>query len=218
MIIKYQSYWASAKRLQPERATLTRLDIVNKTKFKQDFLDKKINCQDVARHNYEKGLLYEFSIFETESDSFPSVYITINHKNKHVGVNFIDPGGRNYLKYIFTEVKPKEELFLSEIWYYDFDKEDNDKANYRIHFVFNNKGNASARKYDDKNQKFSDFESKEPMDTSLLYEPYPEFGKYEGIIRLERDIPILKDNVRTYVYKDGNRYYKDKDGNLIEDN
>jgi len=51
-------------------------------------------------------------------------------------------------------------------------------------------------KYDNKNQKLTEYEGKESVDVKLLYEEYPEFGKYEGIIKENREIPFLKKEIR----------------------
>ena len=66
----------------------------------------------------------------------------------------------------------------------------NSEESYRLHFIFNEDGNVSHRKYDEVNKKFFDYESKEPSDISGLYEAYPEFEKYESLIRLERNFPL----------------------------
>lgn len=219
MNIIYQSYWSEAKRLQPELATIGRLDKVNKTKYKTKFSKGNITSQEIAKENHENGLLYEFSVFDNDViDTSPLNYVTINHKNEHVGVNFIDSIGRKYLSYLFSETKPKEELFLSEVWFYEFQYEDADTMKSRTHFVFDQQGTISYRIYDMINKKILDYESKEPMDISLLFEEYPKFGEYASLLREEREIPILKKEIKKYVYKHGTRYYEDEDGNLIEDN
>jgi hypothetical protein len=105
-------------------------------------------------------------------------------------VNFIDGAGRIYLVYLFHEMNEARTLFIREIWYYHFTSQMAENEDYRIHFVFDEQGNVNYRKYDEKNKKFQDFESNKQFDISDLYEPYPEFGKYEGIIRLERNFPV----------------------------
>jgi hypothetical protein len=62
---------------------------------------------------------------------------------------------------------------------------------YYIHFVFDREGNAAYRKYDEIAKKTIDYESSQPFDVSGLYEDYPEFGQYESLIRMERNIEIL---------------------------
>ncbi|WP_128755330.1 hypothetical protein [Aquimarina sediminis] len=216
MKYKFEFWNSHRKKFMGEKSAIRRWDLWNKENRLKDFEKANINSsEDLARENHKDSKAYEFSVLDEGDYIFCSV--TINPLNKHVGVHFFDPGTRKYLTYLFTEVKPKEQLFLREIWYYHFTKEFTDQEEYRMHYVFDEEGNVAVRKYDDKNQKMSDFESKEPMDIRGLYEPYPEFDQYDGIIKLEREIPFIEDTIKKYFYKDGKRFYKDEDGNLIED-
>jgi len=189
MKIKYQGYWAARKKLQPEAASVGKWDIWNKTKYKKNVKNNKITAEEIARDNHAKRLGYEVSIFEDEADEFPHCYITIMPKNNHLGVNFMDGEGRNYLKYLFNEVEVGKKLFLREVWYYQY-KEGADNEDYRLHFVFDEKGNIALRKYDEIAQKAIDYEGKQALDVSNLYEEYPDFGKYNDVLKLERDIPF----------------------------
>ena len=205
--------------MNSEVDTVAKWDTLNGTKFKKDVANGKKTSKGIAQYNHKNGLNYEFSaLYDDNSSDFPFCFASIVPENKFIGIEFIDGSGREYLSYSFKNKKDENLLFLEEIWFYEFTNEDSDKMKSRTHFVFDEEGNTNYRIYDMVQGKTLDYESKEPMDTSVLYEPYPEFGEYEGIIRVERDILILKENVRTYIYKDGNRYYKDEDGNLIEDN
>ncbi|SES08740.1 hypothetical protein [Pedobacter rhizosphaerae] len=65
-----------------------------------------------------------------------------------------------------------------------------DKEDYRIHFVFDEEGKINYRKYDDKNEKLEDYESNRKFDVTGLYESYPNFGEYESLIRIDRDLPL----------------------------
>jgi len=64
MEIKYQSYWASVKKLQTEVQLIGRLDISNKTKYKKKYESGELTATEIARSNHEKGLQYELSIFK----------------------------------------------------------------------------------------------------------------------------------------------------------
>ena len=191
MIIKYLTYWTSMRRVQSEKATLTRLDTVNTTDFKEKFLKGEIDLEGVAEGNHEKGYLYDFVMYETSDDDYPSVYASIYRQNKHIGVSFIDPAGREYLSYSFSlSKKLDDKFFLREIWFREYSGEDSDHMRARTHYVFDEEGNVSTRVYDMLRKKTLDYEGKEPIDPSGLYEDYPEFGQYEGITKLERDIPF----------------------------
>ncbi len=194
MNIKYQAYWANRKKVKTELATVSKWDVWNNTKYEKDLKKGKSTSFQVAKQNHINGLGYEFIKFEDLNDKYPRNYVTIVPENKHIGVNFIDSNGRIYLKYLFTEIS-KEKLFLGEVWYYYFDSEDVEDENYRIHFVFDEDGNVNYRVYDDIHKRTIDYESKETFDILNLYELYPEFNKYDGILKIERDIPILKQKI-----------------------
>ncbi len=191
MEIKYRSYWATEKLLQTEEVTIEYLDTINSTKYIRLFNKGEITGEEVARKNHEEGLVYVVTILKDEK---PLYFLEFAHENEFIGVNFIDEVGRNYLTYHFSEIEPKKVLFLEEVWYKYFPNEVTTDEDYRLHFVFDQEGNAAYRKYDEINKKTIDYETKEPLDVSGLYEPYPEFGKYEGLIKVERKMELL-DNI-----------------------
>lgn len=190
MVVKYVSWLENYKELNSEAGTQTRLDASNGTKNKVNVQNGKITAEEVADKNHIDKLHYEFCVLEEESSAYPECYVTVVPKNKHIGVNFIDDAGRNYLKYLFREVKEDRTLFLREVWYYHFTSETQESEDYRLHFVFDQEGNVAIRKYDEINQKTEDYESNRRFDISGLYEKYPEFGQYESLVRLDRDLPF----------------------------
>lgn len=190
MIVKYVSWLEDYKELNTEAGTQTRLDASNGTKNKASVEKEKITAEEVAEKNHHDKLHYEFCVLEEESSMYPECYVTVVPKNKFIGVNFIDDAGRNYLSYHFEEINDDRKLFLGEAWYLHFASETQDQEDYRLHFVFDKEGNVAVRKYDETNQKTQDFESNRRFDISGLYEKYPEFGQYESLVRLERDLPF----------------------------
>lgn len=190
MIVKYVSWLEDYKELNTEAGIQTRLDASNGTKNKADVQKGKITAEDVAEKNHKNKLHYEFCVLEEESSGYPYCYVTVVPRNKHIGVNFIDDAGRNYLSYLFHEVDDERKLFLREAWYLHFTTETGDKEDYRLHFVFDEEGNVAIRKYDEINQKTEDYESNRRFDVSGLYEKYPAFGQYESLVRLDRDFPF----------------------------
>lgn len=189
-LIKYVNYWDVNKKINTEKVSVGKWDLWNKTKLKKKVENNELTSQDIAKNNHDKFLGYEFCSFEDDNDQYPFCYVTVMPKNKHIGLNFIDYAGRKYLSYLFHEIKEDRTLFLREIWYYHFTSENGENEDYRIHFVFDEEGNINYRKYDDKNQKFEDYESNRKFDVSGLYEPYPNFGEYESLTRLDRDLPL----------------------------
>ncbi|SHG09624.1 hypothetical protein [Pedobacter caeni] len=186
MEIKYQNYWASVKKLQTEVQLIGRLDLSNKTKYKKKYETGLMSAEDIARINHKNGLHYELSILK-ENQLF--CYLVL--KGGHIRANFIDGAQRVYLSYFFFPSKTyADQIFLEEIWYYHFSAESNENEDYRLHFVFDQSGHVSYRKYDEQNKKIQDYESNKSFVIDGLYEPYPEFGHYESVARLERDFPV----------------------------
>ena len=112
-------------------------------------------------------------------------------KGGHIKVNFLDTNLRIYLAYYFSPSKKyTDKVFLDEIWYNNYTSESSETESYRMHFVFDEDGNVNYRKYDEVNHKTQDFESKEQSDVTGLYESYPDFEKYEDLIKLERNFPL----------------------------
>ncbi|WP_223064570.1 hypothetical protein, partial [Frischella japonica] len=144
------------------------------------------------KYNHEHLLGYEFCVLQSKQSLYPDCFVTIVPRNQYIGVHFIDNEGRTYLKYHFGEVKEDRTLFLEEVWFTQYivgnSSEDEE---YRIHFAFDQDGNYAARKYIDSKRKYEDYEGNQTLDFSGLYEKYPEFGQYQGIIQLER--PVLID-------------------------
>jgi hypothetical protein len=194
MKVLYQSYWDVTREIKSEENTISLLDTSNKTKYLRLFKKGKISTEEVARKNHEDGLHYEVVILNDLNN--PEFHLQIVHENKHVGVLFLDDAGREYLTYHFEEISPKKKLFLGEIWYREFSNDETKDMDFRIHFVFDREGNVNYRKYDDIEKKTVDYESNQPFDVTDLYEDYPEFGKYESLIRLERNIDILNDFIK----------------------
>jgi hypothetical protein len=185
----YQRYSTLGRVLKDESITIDCLDTSNDTKYFKKFQKGQITAEEVAKKNHEDGLHYEVTILEEET---PIAFLEIVHENEFVGVKFLDEEGRDYLHYHFSEIEPKKKLFLEELWFYHFKEEDtSSNSDYRLHFVFDQEGNISYRKYDEINKKTIDYETKEPLDISGLYEDYPEFGHYDGLIKIERNMELL---------------------------
>ncbi|OCG64081.1 hypothetical protein A9G48_03915 [Gilliamella sp. wkB18] len=190
MIVKYLGFFM--QKIKDQTSSVSRWDTWNSTKFRNKVEKGKLTSEEVAKYNHEHLLGYEFCVLHSEKSLYPYCYVTIVPRNKHVGVYFIDNEGRTYLKYLFDEVKEDRTLFLEEVWFYQFiPGNSSEEQEYRMHFAFDQDGNYAARKYIDSKGKYEDYEGNQKLDFSGLYEKYPEFGQYEGIIQLER--PVLND-------------------------
>ena len=190
----YQSWNAGYYELQSEEHTIDYLDTVNDTKYLRLFKKGEITGEEVARKNHNNGLMYCVTILD--DDGVPYCALDIVHENEFIGIDFLDNNGRIYLSYHFREVEPMKMLFFREVWYTFYPNSEAKDGNYRLHFVFDQDGNAAYRKYDDLEHKTYDYETKEPLDVTGLYEDYPKFGHYDGLIRLERNIGLLNDMIK----------------------
>ena len=186
MEIKYRSYWASVKKLQTEVQLIGRLDLLNKTRYKKKYEAGNITAREIAELNHGRGLQYELSVFKDDE-----LYCHIILIREFMEVNFINHDGHRFVSYLFSPSRKLNNMFfIREVWYYNYLSGSEVDESYRIHFVFDEDGNVNYRKYDEVKKKFFDYESKESADITGLYEPFPEFEKYESLIRLERDFPI----------------------------
>lgn len=186
MEIKYQNYWASVKKLQTEAQLIGRLDLSNKTKYKKKYETGAMTAEDIARANHINGLHYELTLLKEDQ-----LFCYLVLKGGHIRANFIDRAQRVYLSYFFSPAEIyADRVFLEEVWYYHFNAESDENEDYRLHFVFDQKGHVSYRKYDEQHGKTYDYERIEILVTDGLYEHYPEFSHYEGLVSLERDFPV----------------------------
>lgn len=190
----FRSYSRLGRKVQSEEVTIENMDTINDTEYLRLFKKGDITGEEVAYRNHEVGLMYYVTI--VDDDNTPYCTLSIDHENKFVGVYFLDNVGREYLTYHFCEVEPMKKLFLEEVWYTFYPNSEAKDGNYRLHFVFDQEGNAAYRKYDDLDHKIYDYETKEPLDVSGLYEEYPKFGHYDGLIRLERNIDLITDVIK----------------------
>jgi sugar/nucleoside kinase (ribokinase family) len=120
-----------------------------------------------------------------EEDGKPYSYITVD--NDFFSVMFLDHLQRDGMNYTFTE-RQSGRLFLEKVqgWKY---QADTDKKMESIIFYFDEDGKVTIRNADLVSNEVRIFESKEKLDVSSFYEPYPEFGKYEHLIKADRYIP-----------------------------
>lgn len=123
-----------------------------------------------------------------EKENKPFCFVIFN--NRFVYVGFLDEQRREYLGYEFQEYQDNK-IFLKEVQYWEYEGEtDNKLTSTRYRFTpegelgIENRNNTTGevvRKY-----------TEDKVDVSVLWENYPEFGKYDDIIKTERKIPIEK--------------------------
>lgn len=130
-----------------------------------------------ARKAHEKRKLYAGVI---EQGAGPMCFVEIN--NNYVGVGFLDASLREYLSYTFDEVEPGK-MFLNEATHREFE-DGSDKVKSGTTYMFKQDGNVTIVSEDFLTNVRSDKETH--ADVSGNWEPYPEFGQYQSIVRENR--------------------------------
>ena len=106
----------------------------------------------------------------------------IEFKRGYVGVEFLDASLRCYLSYTFQEVKPNR-LFLTRATHREFDGA-SDRVKSGTTLYFKQDGGVTIITEDCDSQTHTREETR--SDVSGNWEPYPEFGNYDSIVRVER--------------------------------
>ena len=99
-----------------------------------------------------------------------------------IAVGFLDSNLRDYVVYVFSEEKPGQ-LFLQRATYREYVGDARGVARADIYY-FRSDGRVIVEKNDllKQTQERAEF----TKDLSGNWEPYPEFGQYDSITRLER--------------------------------
>ena len=133
---------------------------------------------DAAAHRHAKRLRYAIASGKSSS---PDAVILMTGKSAQV--EFFDENRRAILSFLFQEKKP-DCLFLSMATHRVF-SEDSDKPITAVTFTFQEDGSGYIREHDG-TTKQTIVRQMAPSDVSHHWEPYPEFGRYEGLLRKER--------------------------------
>jgi hypothetical protein len=110
----------------------------------------------------------------------PLAFIEFN--GDYVGVGFLDRLLREYLSYSFQEVEPGR-LFLTMATHREFDG-DSDRVQKGTTYIFNPDGDVTVISEEFPNGGKS--RHKITADVSGNWESYPEFGKYDSLLREDR--------------------------------
>lgn len=110
-----------------------------------------------------------------------------------VTVGFLDEHLRCPISYGFQEVSPGK-LFLSQAHLFIYDDE-SEIVKSGTHYYFQKDGHLVIEFIEYRNNSVLDeTRSLKEMQTDVSgnWEPYPEFGKYDSIIRRDRGLPVLQ--------------------------
>lgn len=138
-----------------------------------------------AQKLHSRGLPYTVLI---DSDKEPTCFLEVIKNKKMVGVGFLDEQQKEYLMYQFQLVESGN-LFLSMAVYREFAEHDGEDAgilnvSHGTTYIFNEDGSAVVREEHFNPYKLE--ESQTTVDVTGNYDQFPEFGKYDSLIRKER--------------------------------
>lgn len=105
----------------------------------------------------------------------------------YIGVEFLDEHLREYVSYTFQERRPGM-LFLCRVVFREFIG-DEEKVARAVLYYFSEDGQTTVHKEDDVAKKY--WEAKPVLNVSANWEPYPKFGEYESISRLDRGLDLV---------------------------
>ena len=142
-----------------------------------------------ARKRHKKGKLYTAVL---ENEERPYCFLEVS-AFRSVCVEFLDGALRTYFHYSFQEKRP-DELFISMSRRPEFPNEVDEPDRATVLF-FETDGRLTIMHYkanpDGIGSKIVGQEER-TVDVSHNWEPYPEFGDYAGLARLDRGTPLLR--------------------------
>lgn len=134
--------------------------------------------EDKARDCHAKRTLY---VAVVSDESSPICFIESNMD--YIGVGFLDSMLREYLCYQFQE-RTAGQLFLSMAIHREYDG-NTDKVIKGTSYGFEEDGHVSIKEQDFESNTISTAERH--ADVSSNWDAYPEFGRYDSIIRKDRE-------------------------------
>ena len=184
----YFQRWVFGK-MQDVQTSIEVLDGYNKTKFSRKKNMDEYLLLEAAKYAHDNQLLYFVTIFENEK---PYCYLEIN--KGFYRVTFFDEYNRVYMTYTFLGKDDIAEwrknydnrLLLESIMFWEFEGSTDKMVKISDH-IFKPDGSFHIIERDLINNEQIDSESKNKIDVTSNWEDYPEFGKYESLIRKERE-------------------------------
>jgi hypothetical protein len=140
----------------------------------------KTYTTEEAKDLYNSNKIY-YATFENGD----KVLQFIAHNGNFFYVGFLDTQQREYLKYQFQLSNDTGKLFLEEAQYWEYEFDTDKKIKTEI-FQFTEDGKVTIHKVDIPTREGVKLTSIEPIDISGFYEDFPEFGKYDRLIRKDR--------------------------------
>ncbi len=141
-----------------------------------------------ARKRHKDGKLYTALL---GGDEHPHCFLEVS-AFRSVCVEFLDSALRTYFHYSFQEMRPNE-LFMSMSRRPEFPNEVDEPDRATV-LYFETDGRLLIERYEAHADGIGSKivgEEERIVDVSRNWEPYPEFGDYGGLARLDRGTPLL---------------------------
>ena len=177
-------------KLQSVESTLNFYRTTYKGKVPKKELEENLqSLEKWAAYAYKNKLLFHVTALIEHNDQ-PYADLTFNDGN--VIIEFIDEYGRAYLAYSFHGDVKEGALFMANLHYFIYEGQgfqSRGKSIEDARYYFTPEGKLTVYKKhigQDGHHYQTVEEAAHPVNVEKNWEPYPEFGQYESIIRLKR--------------------------------
>ena len=175
------------KILADDEVSLDRLDGFNQTRYSRR-KNKEGLLELASREAHEKKRKYFATILN--DDQTPYCFLECNDGYFYVG--FLDEKLRIYMSYKFDDdFAPSEKLFLHTVYIFHFE-DGKDDANRATVFMFNPNGEFKIKELNYRKNEQEILTPEKPLSPEVvkhLWVDYPEFGKYDELIKIDRVPP-----------------------------
>jgi hypothetical protein len=157
--------------------------------FRHDKCPTEILSEAEAQKAHSQGKLYTALLGDPLR---PDCFLEFS-AFRSVCVEFLDPALRTYFHYSFQEMRPNE-LFISMSRRPEFPNEI-DPPNWATVLYFKTDGHLLIVRYEANPDGVGSkivAEEERIVDVTRNWEPYPEFGDYQGLATLDRGTPLLR--------------------------
>lgn len=182
--IKYTNWWAFKKKEQSISNTLSQLDLYNKTTYSKSKIIDADLLEEASKFAHENELVYYVTINKNEK---PYCFTEVN--KGFYRVSFLDDFLRTHMSYDFYgnnyEKTYGDKLFLGKIMFWEFEGNTDKMVKITDH-IFKPDGSFHITERDLITNEQIDSEAKNKIDATANWEDYPEFGKYDSLIKKER--------------------------------
>lgn len=148
-----------------------------------------VTTEGGARERAARGESFCVVLGDTAS---PQAVLEVVPENKFIDVSFVDEGGRTHTALGFTDMGGGK-FFLSDLvmWSYKPGAENMSGA-HRIETLEFRPDGYLKRTIDDDSVDHVEVMEYTDVPVDLNWEPEPEFGEWESIARLDRDVPVTQ--------------------------